>query len=364
MLREFLVFGLITAVGGFFVYIPNILILFLASALIRGSGLSSRVAVLIDPVLRPFGLRGDSCVPLLFGFGCTVNALYDARAIGSRRLQYTTMLVAPFMSCGAKFGVYVLLVSAVFTPALRGTVFMLLYVGGIVVALISAFILQRVTPRDETAPPAGAPAEVLLRRPSLRKATQEALGEGWVFIRKAGTVIVVASLLVWAASSLPRIPLQQYEAVRSEARQAGVAIPSHQTLTLYNSYLARAGRTLKPLFVPLGFDWRATVAVVSGLTGRGVVISTLNAMFGMHGSPNADDALAGALRQSGLFTPLSAWSFMVFVLLSGGCLAAITMFFRHTRSPALTALFVGYPVAVAWLAAFAVYQSGKLLGVV
>ncbi len=361
--RDFLVFGLITALGGFFVYVPNILLLFFASALIRDAGLHTRVAALLDPVLTPFGLGGQSCLPLLFGFGCTVNALYDARGIDSRKLRLTTMLIAPFMSCGAKFGVYVVLATALFRPAVRGTVFFALYAAGIAGGLVSSLILHRFVAVDRPdSEQAESPMPGALRRPSVRKALGRALGDGWRFVRTAGSVIVAVSLLLWAASSLPAIPRERYEAVRTEAQQAGESIPGRHTVTLYNSYLARAGRAIEPVFAPLGFDWRATIAVLGGLSGRGVIISTLNAVFGMHGAPRDDDGLAGVIRRSGLFTTASAWSFMVFVLLSGGCLAAITVFFDHTRSLGLTAVFVAYPAVLAWLGAFAVYQTGRLMG--
>lgn len=359
LLRDFLVFGVIAGAGGFAVYVPNILLLFFASHLIRESNLHWRAAALFDPLLRPFGLRGESCVPMLFGFGCTVNAIHDARGIRSRRVQLVTMLVAPFMSCGAKFGVYILLVSALFTASARGTVLWILYLSGLTGGLLSALVLNRVL-RE---PPGQAPDMPFepVRRPRVGVAAKHALLDGWGFVRTAGLVIVAATVVLWAASSVPGVPADRYAEAAELARAQGTTLPARHTLSLYNSALARFGRLVQPAFAPLGFDWRATVAVVGGLTGRGVVISMLHTFFGMQGSPHETNSLASVLRETGMFTSVSAWSFMVFILLSGGCLAAVTMFFRHTRSVRLTAVFVVYPLCVAWLAALVVYQAGRLL---
>lgn len=359
-LRDFLVFGLLTGIGGFLVYVPNIVLLFLFSHILYETGLSAKAARLLDPFFRRFGLRGNSFPPLLFGFGCSVNALHSAQTIQNPDNKLLTMLIAPFMSCGSKFGVYVLLVSIVFPREQAGTALFGLYFLGIVCALFSSMLYRKILHigNEETIEQISTEP---LRIPRFIPIVGKTLHDGWVFCYKAGTVIVVTSVIIWALSYWPGISQQKYDELAEYSRQTSQQIPSRITLSMHMSYLAKFGRLIEPLFKPLGQNWKNSIAIISSFAGRTVIISTLITLYGIDYSPDGASVLVHALQADETFSKLSALSLIIFILFCGSCLASITMFFHTTKSVKHTSLFVIYPIVIAWIISALFYQVGLLI---
>ena len=270
------------------------------------------------------------------------------------------MLISPFMSCGAKFGVYILLISVVFPSKEAGTVLFGLYIIGIVLALISAFVFRKILniKKDDTH------EEIMdspLKKPHVLRILKEAGKDGWIFCKKAGTVIVIASMIIWAFSYWPGISHDKYHELLEEANKIGQPIPSRITLSFHTSYAAKFGRFIEPVFRPLGQDWKNSVALVSSLAGRGIIISSLVTMYGIEYGPDQEKTLTKALQTDESFSKLSALALMLFTLLCGSCLASVTMFFHATKSVRLTALFVIYPVIIAWIVSVLFYQICKFI---
>ena len=358
--RDFLVFGFLTGLGGFLVYVPNILLLFLFSHILFETGLTVKAARLIDPLFRPFGLNGYSFPPLLFGFGCSVNALHSAQNIDNKDNRLLTMLITPFMSCGSKFVVYILLISVVFPGKEAGTVLFGLYTLGIVLALISAFAFRAILKfkKDDTHEEI---PDSPLQKPDILRILKKTGKDGWIFCKKAGSVIVIASMVIWAFSYWPGISPDKYREILKEAHKIGQPVPSRITLSFHTSYAATFGRFIEPVFEPLGQDWKNSVALVSSLAGRTIIISSLVTMYGIEYGPEQEKTLAKALQTDESFSKLSALALMLFVLLCGSCLASVTMFFHATKSIGLTALFVIYPIIIAWIVSVLFYQIGKFM---
>jgi ferrous iron transport protein B len=362
-LRNFLIYGFFASIGGFLVYVPNIMLLFLFSHILHQSGLAVYAGNLLDPLFRVFGLRGSAFQPLMFGFGCSVNALHSAQTIKSFRQRVIVMLIAPFMSCGAKFGVYVICISMMFSRKSAGTVLFGMYAAGILFSLLSSLLFNNVLalPADDTTEEALSLPRIQM--PPFLPIIKNTLHDGWIFCSRAGTAIVAASMIIWALSYWPGIPPEKYEEMVSYARENDQRIPSRMTLSLHASYLAAFGQFIEPVFRPMGQDWKNALAIVSSFTGRNVIISTLITLYGIEGDPEHQTVLVHALRADPAFSRLSALTLMVFILFCGGCLASIAMFYHATKSWFFTALFVLYPLVCAWIISVLVYQGGRLVQV-
>ncbi|MBN1129282.1 MAG: ferrous iron transporter B [Chitinispirillaceae bacterium] len=357
--RDFLIYGLITGVGGFLVYVPNIVLLFLFSHLLFDTGFSALAARMVRPLFRLAGLDGSSFQPLLFGFGCSVTAIHGAGFIKNERNRLLTMLISNFMSCGSKFGVYVLLISFIFGPSLAGTVLFGLYVLGIAFAVASSFVFRALLgiKKEELFE---EPLPVRLKRPDLPRICRQTVIEGWNFCKKAGSIIVIASLVIWALSYWPGVSEHHYGELQEKARLSGQELPSRAALSYHASYAAAIGRFIEPAFRPLGQNWKTSIALVTGVAGRTTIISTLLTLYGIEYSPDSRETLTHAFAADPDFSRPAAFAMMIFVLLCGSCLASVMMFFDTTKSFALTGLFLLYPVALAWLAAAGVFSLGSL----
>lgn len=370
ILRDFLVYGFFTGLAGFLVYLPNIMLLFFFSHILFETGLTAKAARLMNPFFRFFGLTGFSFPPLLFGFGCSVNALHSAQNITNKQNRLLTMLVAPFMSCGSKFAVYILLISVVFhmketDSVISGSIFSSsvlfgLYAAGIIFSLISALffrIILKMGKEDTYEEITDTP----LKKPDIIRIVKETGKDGWVFCKKAGTVIVIASMIIWVFSYWPGVSHDKYRELLEEAEKSGQPLPPRITLSFHTSYAAQFGRLIEPVFKPLGQDWKNSIALVSSFAGRAIIISTLVTLYGIEYGPQDDKILAKALEFDESFTMLSAFALMLFVLLSGSCLASITMFLHETESIRLTLLFAVYPVVTAWIISILFYQIGRIV---
>ena len=325
--------GVFAGVGSMLSFLPIIVVLFFFLAILEDTGYMSRVAFVMDKLLRRIGLSGRSFVPMLIGFGCSVPAIMSTRTLSSERDRKMTMLLIPFMSCSAKIPIYAVFTAAFF-PNNGGLVMICLYVFGMLMGIIAAKILSKTAFT-------GKPVPFVMelpnyRMPSLKTVLLLMWEKAWDFIRRAFTVIFAATIVIWF--------LQNFD-VRLNVVGQGSG----------DSLLAIIGTGLAPIFAPLGFgDWRVATALVTGLMAKEAVISTLGVLMGV--GANLSSAALGSL-----FTLPSAVSFLVFCLLYTPCVAALAALRRELGSGVKTVLVMASQCCVAWLAAFCVYT---LIGVI
>ena len=345
-LQSLIVDGIIGGVGGVLVFVPQIMLLFLAIALLEDSGYMSRAAFVVDKLMHHIGLHGKSFIPMLIGFGCTVPAILATRTLESRRDRLTTMLVAPLMSCGARLPVYVLLAGAFFTPAMAGKVIFGIYLLGVLIAIAMARIFRStilkgpLTPFVMELPP--------YRMPTLKGTLLHMWERAWAYIRKAGTVILAASVIIWALLAYPKPP-EGYD-LQGQPEIAYTAA-------------GRIGQAIEPVIKPLGFDWKIGISLTAGIAAKEVVVSTLATTYSIEETEESGtEAVSDALRRDPVFTPLVAVAMMVFVLIYPPCVAAMTVLWRESGSWRWLVFEVAYTLTLAWVAAFAVYHIGRMLG--
>ncbi|HSM88479.1 MAG TPA: ferrous iron transport protein B [Desulfobacterales bacterium] len=373
ILKSLVVDGVIAGVGSVVKFMPNILILFFCIALFEDTGYMARSAFLMDRIMHLIGLHGKSFIPMLMGFGCNVPAIMAARTLESEKDRILTILITPFMSCSAKLPVYVVLAGAFF-GARAGTVIFGLYLLGIVLSILTGRLFRSTLLK-------GADAPFVMELPPYRMPMAKSLlihmwDRSKLFLRKMGKVILLGSVIVWALSSFPRaVPTfpegaaesrpaaAVSQAQGSEAGSSEIADeirPMQRTQQAESSYIGRLGRFVEPVFAPLGIDWRGGVSLISGFVAKEIVVSTMGVLHAA-GDGGEEDALGKALAASGM-TALSALSMMVFVLLYLPCLATTAAIRRETGSYRWMFFSIGYSTTVAWVAAFLVYQGGRLLG--
>lgn len=329
LLRSFLAEGVIGGVGAILVFIPVIFTLFLVLSFLEDSGYMARGAYLMDGFMRRLGMQGKSFIPMVTGFGCTVPAVMSTRTLESRSDKMITMMVVPFMSCGAKLPVYVLF-AGVFFPGREPLVLLSLYLLGIAVAVVLGKVFRQTLFRGENTP------FVLelppYRLPTLRGVFIHMWDRGSEFLRKAGTLIFSVVILIWVLSNLPW----------------GVAYASQESL------IGQIGSRIAFLFAPLGFGtWEAATALLFGIVAKEVVVATLGTLYAAEGG--LTDAVAR------LWTPLAAYSFLLMTLLYTPCIATLATIRKETGSIAWTLFATGYTFAVAWVFCFVFYQVARLL---
>ena len=333
-MHSLVVDGILNGIGSVLSFLPIILLLFFFLSLLEDTGYMTRVAYIMDRLLRKLGLSGRSFVPMLIGFGCTVPAIMATRTLPSERDRKITVLLAPFMSCSAKLPIYAVFTAAFF-PQHGAIVMTALYVLGIVVAVLVSLLLNKTLFRGNAAPfVMELPA---YRLPTAKNVLLHMWDKAMDFIRRAFTIIFVASVVIWVLQTLD----WRFNMASDNAR----------------SILASIGALIAPLFGPLGFgDWRASTALITGLTAKETVVSTFSILLGVQGK----EALSGALGT--LFTPLSAASFLVFTLLYMPCVAAFAATRRELGGLPKAVGAMTFQTATAWIVALIVYQGGLLLG--
>ncbi len=349
LLKSLLVDGIIGGVGGVFVFLPNILILFLGIAALEDTGYMARAAFIVDRWMHKIGLHGKSFIPMLIGFGCTVPALMATRILESRRDRLTTMLVLPLMSCGARLPIYILFTGAFFAARWRAPVMWGLYLAGIVLAVLLAKLLRSTLFRGETAP-------FVMELPPYRLPTAKGLAlhmwdRGRLYLRKAGTLILAVSIVLWALSSFPRPePLAAGQHPPAEAARARA---------LEHSVAGRIGKAAETVTRPLGFDWRVNTALLGALAAKEVFVAQMGIVHSL--GEEADVArLQEELR--GRYTPIQALSIMVFCLLGFPCMATSAVMWSESGSWKWMVLQWAGLTALAYVAALLVYQGGAALG--
>ena len=363
LFQSLLVDGVIGGVGGVISFLPNILLLFLAIAFLEDTGYMSRVAFLMDRLMHQMGLHGKSFIPMLIGLGCTVPAILATRMLENRRDRLTTILVTPFVSCGARLTIYALLIPAFFAPRWRGWVLWGIYMAGIAVAIGVARLLRGTLFRGESAP-------FVMELPPYRLPTWRSVGihmwdRAWMYLQKAGTVILAISILLWALGTFPRRTEhgRDYagEMARATTPEAVRALEAaRQAETLEHTFVGRLGRWMEPALRPLGFDWRVGTALVGAFAAKEVFVAQMGIVFSLGGGAEEPDGLRRALRAN--YTPLQGLAMMLFCLLSAPCLATIAVAKREMDSWGWALGMLVGMTAVAWGVTFVVVRLGLWLG--
>ncbi|MBQ2808793.1 MAG: ferrous iron transport protein B [Bacteroidaceae bacterium] len=366
-IQDLVVNGIIGGVGSVAVFIPQILILYLFISLMEDSGYMARAAFIMDRLMHKMGLHGKSFIPMLMGFGCNVPAIMATRTIESRSSRIITILVTPFMSCSARLPVMVLFAGAFF-PKHAALVLIGLYMLGIGVAILTARLLRFAKfQKDETPFVMELPP---YRLPTLRATLRHMWEKCAQYIKKIGTVILLSTVVIWFLSYYPR-PKESTEYRVQSTEQREKSKEYREQRTEYReqskeqreeggineeSFIAMLGHAIEPVLAPLGQNWRSSIALITSIPAKELVVSTLGVLY----SSDSEESIQQDLCSSGDFTPRSAAAFMVFILLFFPCIATIAAIADETGSKRWAAFSIVYNTAVAWLAGFLVYIIGGL----
>ena len=349
--QSLVVDGVIAGVGGVLVFLPNIVILFLFISLLEDTGYMSRAAFIMDRFMHACGLHGKSFIPMLVGFGCTVPAIMATRILENKRDRYITMFIVPFMSCGARFPVYVLLAGAFFSPRAAGNVIFSIYLAGVAIAFVVAKILsvagQSSTPFVMELPP--------YRVPTLRSVLLHIWERTWMYIRKAGTIILAFSIVMWFLFTFPASPI--------DSTLPDAPVPAGDALA--NTYAGKFGRFIEPALKPLGYDWRIGVAITAGFAAKEIVVSSLSTIYTISESPEGQhgiDSLKTALREHSGLTPVTAYGLMLFILIYVPCMATLSVLKREAGGWKWPFLMAVYTTALAWVVAFSFVTIAPVFG--
>ena len=382
--KDFLINGVIAGVGSVMIFLPNILILFFCIALFEDTGYMSRAAFLMDKIMHLIGLHGKSFIPMLMGFGCNVPAIMASRTLESEKDRILTILITPFMSCSARLPVYIILAGAFF-GAKAGTVIFGIYLLGIILSIITGRLFRSTLLR-------GIDAPFVMELPPYRiPMIKSLLIHMWdrskMFLKKMGGYILAGSVVVWTLTAFPHnisytknydLEIEQVKtyfqteieaaqefdnALLAQKRDIAVAelITEKKAEKAEKSFMGRIGKVVAPIFSPIGIDWRASVALLTGFVAKEIVVSTMGILYAADEREDSE-ALKNALLSSGM-TPSAALAMMVFVLLYMPCLATLAAIRRETASLKWMIFSISYSTLLAWGMAFLVYQGGTMIGV-
>lgn len=373
-LKDLLVDGIIGGVGGVIVFLPNILILYLFISFMEDSGYMARAAFIMDKIMHKMGLHGKSFIPLVMGFGCNVPAIMASRTIESRNSHMITMLVNPLMSCSARLPVYVLLAGAFF-PKNASFILLSLYVCGILLAVVMARLFKRFLFKEEDVP-------FVMELPPYRMPTAKSImihmwEKAKQYLHKMGGVILVASIIIWFLGYFPRHSemgdafdkqIAEVENAELDSKEKTETIAELERLKNMehqkNSYIGTIGQTIQPVLHPLGFDWKMSVSLLTGMAAKEVVVSTLSVLY--TGDEEDSQVLSERIKQdldeegNPVFTPLIALSLMLFVLIYFPCIATISAIVNESGSWKWGIFVIVYTCVLAWIVSFVVYQTGSL----
>ena len=380
-LRDLVVDGIIGGVGGVIIFLPNIMILFFFISLMEDTGYMARASFIMDKLMHKIGLHGKSFIPLVMGFGCNVPAIMATRTLDNKKDRILTMIITPFMSCSARLPVYVLLISAIF-PQNQGLVLFTIYLFGIMLAVVTALIMKRVVfakkevPFVMELPP--------YRIPTMKNTSLHMWHKGQQYLKKMGSVILLASVLIWALGYFPRhieysknydaqiVNLKSDMQLAANDKEEGVSQleVSKEAERQEKSYIGQLGHAIEPVIRPLGFDWKMGVSIITGLAAKEIVVSTMGILY--QADPKAKET-SGSLQHKlieqthnngehigqKVFTPLVSFGFMLFILIYFPCVAVIAAI-KKESSWGWAVFTMVYTTAIAWLVAFATYQIGSL----
>ncbi len=349
LLRSLVIEGVIPGVGGVLVFLPNIFILFLAIAILEDSGYMARAAFIMDRLMHKIGLHGKSFIPMLIGFGCSVPAIMATRILENKRNRFTTIMVLPLMSCGARLTIYGLLIPAFFPQQWRGPVLWLIYLTGIVLAVIAAKILRLTVFRGEATP-------FVMELPPYRVPTLKSISihtwlRGSLYLKKAGTIILAFSIILWAAMSYPKAPAHSL---------VGLTPGEARHLELRYSIIGRFGRAIEPAIRPLGFDWKIGTALIGATAAKELFVSQLSIIYAVssHDDSTAVPTLRSHLRAD--YSPLVGFCIMLFCLISSPCIATVAITRSETGSWKWAVFQFLSLTILAYVVTLIVFQLGSL----
>lgn len=353
LIQSFVVDGIIGGVGGVLGFFPLILFMFFAIAFFEDTGYMARAVFIMDRFMRKFGLHGKSFASMIIATnGCAVPGLMAARTIENEKDRLITLMVTPFMICGAKLPIFALFIGAFFVAKDGANIMFIMYVLSVILALGAAWILKKTILKGE-------PAYFIMelppyRMPSLKGILLKMWERGFMYLKKAGTVILLMTVLIWAGLTFPQNDNQNADI--SEEETAAVQIEK--------SYIGRVGNFIEPVIKPIGFDGKSGIALIAGLAAKEVVVSTLGTMYAL-GEVDPEDAapLAEKLHNDPSWSKLKAVTFLIFCLIYLPCIVAVAVFFRESGSKIKWLAFLAFWTTIAaWIVSFIVYQGGKILG--
>jgi len=335
--------GIISGVGGVVSFLPNIMLLYMFISILEDSGYMARAAFLMDNLMHKIGLHGKSFIPMLIGFGCSVPAIMSTRILETKRERLITMMIIPFMSCGARLPVYTLLIGSFFSAQIGGHVLFSVYLIGILMAVFASMILSKFLIKGpETHFVMELPPYMM---PTLRGISIHMWRRAWLYLKKAGTIILLISIALWFLSNFPSSSNDPKE-------------------RLENSFAGYIGRTITPALKPIGLgDWKIAVAVVSGFAAKEVVVSSLGTLYSLDDENEKSKDLRSTLSKDPFFNPLVAYVLMLFVLLSCPCLATFAIIKQESKTWRWPLFMITYTTFVAWIVCFIFYQAGKILSI-
>ncbi len=388
--------GIVGGVGSVVVFLPQIIILFIFIAVLEDSGYLARASFLMDKLLSWTGLNGRAFIPMLSSFACAVPGVMSARVMTDTRARLTTVLTAPLMSCSARLPVYVLMIGAFIQPvygaAAAGLALFFMHAVGVLVAMPIAWILNRGVLKTPTIP--FIMELPPYRRPSLRNVYHRVSQAAWKFIVRAGTTIFALTVIIWALTYFPRDPAVakpieleyngKIDVVKANTKaddaKAKAALAKQvkaleaerdnriASTYLEQSYLGRMGKTIQPVFAPLGYDWKITVGILAAFPAREVIIATLGIIYSVGDADETSTDLREKMRRekhpdgTAIFTPLTAVSIMVFFALCCQCLSTVVTVQRELNSWPWAIFMFTYMTMLAYVASLVVYQGGRMLG--
>ena len=380
-LKDLLIDGIIGGVGGVIVFLPNILILFFFISLMEDSGYMARTAFIMDKLMHKMGLHGKSFIPLIMGFGCNVPAVMATRTLDNRNDRLLTMLIIPFMSCSARLPVYVLLISAFFVSYQGAVLFLIYFIGILLAVLMGLFFKKTLFVKKEVPFVMELPP---YRMPTFKNTMVHMWHKGSQYLNKMGTVILFASILIWAMGYYPRnveysknyqTMLLQVKADNSltedqKTEKTDLIQLSREDERQEKSYIGMTGHFIEPVIAPLGFDWKIGMSIITGMAAKEIVVSSMGVLY--QASMNADEnsqSLKQKLQEQRfshgpkagqkVFSPLVAFGLMVFVLIYFPCVAVVAAIQKEANWGWATFTMI-YTTAIAWVAAFCIYQIGSL----
>jgi ferrous iron transport protein B len=383
LLRDLITRGVIGGVGNVVVFLPQILLLFFCIGLLEDSGYMARVAFLMDRIMKALGLHGRAFVPMLSGFACAVPAILATRTMERQRDRLLTMLVVPLMTCSARLPVYTLIIGALFPPSrvfgwlpVQGLLMIAMYLFSTLITLIAAGVLGRTAVKGRRIP-------LILelppyRMPSLSGTLKMMLQRAGMFLKEAGSGILIFTILLWGLLSFPRpadhgqaaLPAAAiHQRMPASSESAHAEGPSSARPTaIEQSYGGRLGKAIEPVLRPLGFDWKIGVGLIGAFAAREVFVSTLGLVYGIGDADENDAPLREKIRAerrsdgAHAYTPLMGLSLMVFFALSCQCMSTLSVVYRETKTLRWPLFMFGYMTTLAYIASFLVYQGGRLLG--
>lgn len=342
-----LVDGIIGGVGGVVVFLPNILLLFLAIAILEDSGYMARAAFIMDRIMKTIGLHGRSFIPMMIGFGCSIPAIMGTRILEDRKSRFTTILILPLMSCGARLPIYALIIPAFFAPQFHGLVMWSIYIIGIVIAIILARILRLTLFK-------GSSGAFIMELPPYRMPTIRGLlihlwQRSGLYLKKAGTVILAISILLWVLTTYPK---------PTAAALEGLDENQQQQLSLTHSAAGRIGMAMEPAIKYMGFDYRIGTALIGALAAKEVFVAQMGIVYSIGQADEESQSLREKLTDN--YTPLQGFCIMLFCLISAPCVATLAVCRRETNSWKWAFFQFFGLTAIAYVITVIVYQTGTL----